>query len=113
MQKLGFIKIHRKIMNSEIWADPVKYKLWNYCLLKATHTDRTVIINEISVELTPGQFVTGRFALEEEFNKGAVPSKRVSGISLMRYLKSFASLGMLKIKITSEYSFVTVLNWGE
>ncbi len=80
--------------------------------MKAAHTPRTVVVNEREISLEPGQFVTGRFALEEEFNRGSKPSNRVSGISLMRHLDSFASLEMLNIKKTTKYTLVTVLNWN-
>ena len=35
----GYIKLYRKTMCSPIWQDPYYFKLWMYCLMKATHKE--------------------------------------------------------------------------
>ena len=112
MAKQGYIKLYRQIVNTAIWCDSDKLKLWMLCLLKASHDARDVITGNSIVRLDRGQFLTGRDALENEFNHGVRREKRVSGKTLFRYLEMFAQLQMLSIKKSNKYTMVTVLNWA-
>lgn len=111
MSKQGYIKLYRQIQDSTIWDDPYKLKLWLYCLLKASHTDTQIMIDNQVVKLKKGQFITGRVSLENDFNKGITPKKRISGLTLFRWLKVFENVQMLNIKKSNKYSIITVLNW--
>jgi hypothetical protein len=109
----GWIKLHRSLLKSAVFDDPQLLKLWLWCLLKATHTPRETVIEKQLVKLEPGQFPTGRFKLEEEFNRGTPKRKRVSAITLWRWLKKLEEWQMLNIKTYSKFSIVTVSNWTE
>ena len=109
----GWIKLHRSLLKSAVFDDPQLLKLWLWCLLKATHTPRETVIEKQLVKLEPGQFPTGRFKLEEEFNRGTPKRKRVSAITLWRWLKKLEEWQMLNIKTYSKFSIVTVSNWIE
>ena len=56
----GYIKLHRKLMDSAVWGDPLYLKLWLYCLMKSTHKEREVILGNQVITLKPGEFITGR-----------------------------------------------------
>lgn len=107
----GWIKLHRKIREKAVWQDPEMLKLWIYCLLKASHRESEEMIEKQKVKIGPGQFVTGRFILADEYNKGAKPSKVVPANTLWRWLKRFEEWGMLSIKSTNKYSVVTIKKW--
>jgi len=107
----GWIKLHRKILEKAIWQDPQMLKLWIYCLLKASHTETKVLIDKQEIKLSPGQFVTGRFTLAEEYNRGTKKSKVVNERTLWRWLKKFEEWEMLSIKSTNKYSVITIINW--
>ena len=62
----GWIKLHRKILDSAVFDNPDLLKVWIWCLLKATHDDYTQLVGLKVVELTKGQFITGRFKGAEE-----------------------------------------------
>lgn len=109
----GWIKLHRKLLENPIFNDPHLLKLWVYCLLKATHKERKQIVGKQMVELQPGQFVTGRFILAEEYNKGAKPKDIVSDRTLWRWLKFLEECEFLSIKSTTKYSVVTINNWDK
>lgn len=109
----GWIKLHRKLLENPIFNDPHLLKLWVYCLLKATHKEHKQIVDKQMVELQPGQFVTGRFILAEEYNKGAKPKDIVSDRTLWRWLKFLEGCEFLSIKSTTKYSVVTINNWGK
>ena len=98
-------------MKSTIWCDSDKYKLWNLCLFKAQHTKHTFMVGNQHIALEPGQFITGRNDLSDDFNYGVKKSKKISGLTLFRWLESFEKLEMLNIKKTNKYTIVTVNNW--
>jgi uncharacterized phage protein (TIGR02220 family) len=107
----GFIGLHRKIMENQVWCDPHYLKLWLYCLLKASHKKHKILVGNQFIELERGQFVTGRNSLEEELNKGMKPEQRLNGLTWFRYLNNLEKWQMLNIKKTNKYSLVTVVNY--
>ncbi len=109
----GWIKLHRKLLDNPIFNDPHLLKLWIYCLLKATHSERKQIIGKQIVELKPGQFVTGRFSLAKEYNRDAKPKDVVSDRTLWRWMKFLEESEFLSIKSTTKYSVVTINNWDK
>lgn len=69
------------------------------------------MVGNQNIELEPGQFITGRNDLSDDFNYGVKKSKKISGLTLFRWLESFEKLEMLNIKTTNKYTIVTVNNW--
>ena len=111
MSNQGYVKIDRGITKSAIWCDSDKYKLWTLCLFKAQHTKHTFMVGNQNIELEPGQFITGRNDISDDFNYGVKSSKKINGLTLFRWLESFQDLEMLNIKKTNKYSIVTINNW--
>lgn len=109
----GWISLHRKIMNNPVWQDPYYFKLWIYCLLKASHQKHEQLIGNQLIQLKSGQFIIGRQVLERDFNKGMKPKLKLSEISLWRYLNNLEKWGMLNIKKTNKYSVITINKWDE
>ena len=109
----GYIKLHRKLMDSAVWGDPLYLKLWLYCLMKSTHKEREVILGNQVITLKPGEFITGRESLSEDLNKGMKPKQRVNNTTWWRYLNNLQKLEMLHIKKTNKYSVVSIVNWCE
>src|SRR5690554_2875880 len=107
----GWIKLHRKIEEKAIWQDPPMLKLWLYCLIRANHTETEVLIEKQEIKLYPGQFVTGRYALAEDYNRGTKKRHRVPPNTLWRWLQKFKEWDMLDIKPTNKYSVITIKNW--
>lgn len=66
----GWIKLHRKLRNNPVFNNPNLLRLWLICLTEASHTSRKQMIGNQVVDLSPGQFVTGRFDIAEMFNEG-------------------------------------------
>ena len=103
--------MHRRLKESAVFGDPDLLKLWLLCLLKATHKPREVVIEKKVVRLEQGQFVTGRFELEKEYNDGVPNRKKISASTLQRWLRKLETWQMLNIKTYSKFSIVTVSNW--
>lgn len=96
-----------------MWADSDKLKLWLMCLMKATHDEKTQVVGNQIIELKAGQFITGRAALSDDFNRDVKKDRRVDGLTLFRWLSLFEKMEMLNIKKTNKYSLITVLNWDK
>ncbi|WP_203663479.1 replication protein [Lacticaseibacillus sp. 53-4] len=109
----GWIKVYRKIRQSFVWTDANQLKLWLLILMKASHDGNRFLFNGQQVDVSSGQFVTGRDAIASEFNAGAKPVQRVSGRQLWRWIKLFEKEQMLSIKSNTKYSVITVISWGE
>ena len=109
----GWIKVWRKIVLSPIWTRPGLLKLFLLCLLKASHERKLVPVGGLAkpVEVLPGQFITGRYALHAEY----YPVRRksnVSEITLWRWLFALEKLEKVNIKTNSRYTLVSVCNWA-
>ncbi|EAF0539815.1 hypothetical protein LG096_002881, partial [Listeria monocytogenes] len=106
----GYIALHRKIIDSWIWQDPEFYRLWSYCLIKASFKEREIFLGQQIVKLNPGQFVIGREKLEEAMNVG-LKNKRTA-VTWWRRLQKLEKAQMLNIKSYNKFSVVTIENWG-
>jgi len=100
-------------MSSAIWSDANYLKLWIYCLLEASHKDRKQLVGNEMISLERGQFVTGRFSLSDEMNRGVKPKQRLSERTWFRYLENLEMWGMLTIKSTNKYSVVTINKYDD
>ena len=109
----GWFKLHRKITESAIFSDPDLLRLWIYCLSKAAYRPTSVLIEKQEISLQPGQFITGRFSLHQEYNAGVAPRKKIKETTLWSWLKRLESYGNLDIKSYNKYSVVTVVKWSE
>lgn len=112
---IGWLKLHRKMMNSELFNDPDLLRLWMLCLMKASHSYRVVDWQGERIELKPGQFLTGRQALHNDYNEGLATKHKVKDTTLWNRLKKIEKMGSLKIEniASRKCSIVTLLNWDE
>lgn len=110
----GWIKLHRSILDNPIFNDLQLYRLWSLCLLKATHKEREVLVGKQIVHLQPGQFITGRTAIRELYNKGLKESDQVHGDkTVYRWLMTLEMTRYVTLCKTSKYTVVTVTNWNQ
>ena len=112
MPQQGWVKLHRKICNSFVWTNADQLKLWLLILMKASHDNHRFLFNGKQVDVSSGQLVTGRDALAFEFNDGVSRDHRVVARTLWRWVKQFEKEQMLSIKSNSQYSVITVINYG-
>lgn len=108
----GWIKVYRKIRQSFVWTDANQLKLWLLILMKASHEGNRFLFNGQQVDVSSGQFVTGRDALAFEFNEGVKRDHRIVARTLWRWIKQFEKEQMLSIKSTPQYSVITVIEWS-
>lgn len=107
----GWVSIHRKIVDSEIFLDPRKLKLWLMILLTANHGDSKFQFNGNSVELKEGQLMTGRNQLASDYNHGMKTKQQVTSKTIWSWMKYFEEQNMITIESNSRYSVVTITNY--
>ncbi|MBH5316713.1 hypothetical protein I6N90_02675 [Paenibacillus sp. GSMTC-2017] len=86
-------------------------RLWLICLTEATYIERNQMIGRQTVQLQPGQFVTGRFDLHDMYNNGLKSDQKKSPKTIWRWLETLQRGHFLTIQSTTKFSVVTILNW--
>ena len=99
----GWIKLHRKIINSTVFDNEKLLKVRIWCLLKATHDEYEQLVGRQIVNLQKGQFVTGRNAASKEL--------KMTPSTTWDYLKVLERNQNIDIKSNNKYSIVTIVNW--
>jgi uncharacterized phage protein (TIGR02220 family) len=109
----GWISLHRKIRKNPIFNDMELLRLWLICLTEATHKHHEQIVGRQTVHLEPGQFVTGRFDLQQMYNAGLKPDQQKSPKTVWRWLEALEKGEFLTINSTNKFSVISVLNWDK
>jgi len=113
--KDGWIKLYRKSVDSQVFANDYLWKLWCLCLLKANHKMEYVPIDGIvePVKVEPGQFITGRFELHADYHqrRRGYEKRFPSPRTVWRWLVSLRNMQNLTIKSSSKYSIISITNW--
>jgi len=102
----GWVKLHREISHTKLWANPDKLRFYLLLLFKAGHSPATVY----GVNLKQGQFLGGRNSLTTELNEGHRANSKhfVSGSTVYKWLQWLKTNNFIDIESTSEYSIITV-----
>ena len=112
-KELGWVKIHRKLMKSQIWCNPNGLKVWIWILLRANHSEEPnwVAINtgtgNTTVRVWQGQFIYGRKAAAAElFMKESTVDYWVRKLASKEY-------NMIVRQATKHFTLLTVNNWKQ
>ena len=110
----GYIKSYRKIIDSPIFDKPKLFKVFHWCLYKASFIERKVIIGLQEIALRPGQFIYGRKSAARGLK---MPESTVrnsmdflSGSRQYSYRFQDRELDIKKMPI---FSVVTIRNWNK
>lgn len=101
----GWIKLHRKLLDSEVFKNEKLLKVWVWCLLKATREDRGLLVGVQAVKLAKGSFVFGR--------EKAASELKMSIQTVRTCLANLQILGNLTIEATNKFSIITLTKWDE
>jgi hypothetical protein len=102
---LGYIKLHRKALESAVFQNANLWKVWCYCLMRANHKSRNFLWNGAERKLAPGQFITGRFEAAKDCNMK--PS------TLWYQFRLLKKVSNIDIVSDNKSSLITVTNWGK
>ena len=100
----GYIKLHRKVLDSGIMKNHSLWAFWCWCLIKATHKPYNITVGFREISLIPGQFIFGRRMAAEELC--------MSERKVRTCLNSLKATSKVTIKTTNRYSIITVINWA-
>lgn len=99
----GWIKLHRKIIECGFFNNPNLSHFWVWCLLKASHKNKSTSVGFKIVSLEHGQFVFGR--------KQASAETGLSEQTIRTCIEHLVKLGNLTIKSTNKFSIITICKW--
>ena len=100
----GHIKLHRKLLDSEVFSNANTLKVWIWVLLKSNHAQKS--IPNLNIKLKPGQFLYGRNSASQELQMA--PS------SVRNQVSKLLSLGLILMDSFKDkgYSLITVRKWA-
>ena len=100
----GWIKLHRKIIDSAVFENPKILKLWIWCLCKASHKGYETMVGNQIVVLQEGQFIFGREKASYEL--------KIKESMVYKYIKLLEKLEMINIKSNNKFSIITIEKWA-
>lgn len=100
---LGWIKLHRQLLDNWVMTEPEALSVWIRFLLEANHESKKKMLNGSLVEVKRGQLIFGLEAFS--VRSGVSISK------LRRYLKLFEKEGMINRLKTAKYSIITIASF--
>lgn len=99
----GYFRVHRQLEQSNVFENPLTFKVFMWCLMRASYKVRTIRFHRENVMLQPGQFITGRFAGAEACHMK--PS------TFRNQLNTLRSMGSIALKSDRQKTIISVLNW--
>jgi hypothetical protein len=105
----GWIKLHRKIVDHEIWNDVNTFRLFVLLMINASHQDGTKING---IEIKKGQYLRSYSKLAEDLSyKEGRGTKKVAKSTVLRSVNKLVSNGMVSIQETEHGTLFTVLKY--
>ena len=104
---IGWIKLHRKILDCFIWQDKPydKARAWIDLLLIAMHHDKKMLIDDEVVIIQRGSFMTSIVKLADRWGW--------SRNKVVRYLDMLESEQMLNTKRTPKGTLITIVKYDD
>jgi len=103
----GWVKLHRKLLKSRVFANEKLFRVWIWCLLRADHKACWVPVRTgrgiTEVRLHAGQFIFGRRAAAKEL--------RMPPSTVWAQMEKLKNMQNLDIQLDHHYSVVTICNW--
>ena len=107
MSGCGYIKLHRKTLDSQVFRNDGLFRLWIWCLLRANFKEGWLAVKtgkgETQVKILPGQFVFGR--------KSAAKELKVNPETIRKRMDKLKTIGNVTIESTTKYSIISIVNW--
>lgn len=103
----GWISIHRKIQQSDIWIDKEpfdKRSAWIDLIMMANHEDRQVLFDGKFIEVKRGEKITSLRMLSEKW--------KWSRNKVKRFLKLLESGSMIELKIDHQKTTYNIVNYN-
>lgn len=103
----GWVKLHRQLIKSRVFANEGLLKVWIWCLLKANHEKEWVPIKTgrgtTEIEVFPGQFIFGR--------KTSAKDLRMNPSTVWKRMLKLKNIENLDIQSDTHFSVISINNW--
>ncbi len=103
----GYVKLWRKSLDSQSWANAELWKVWSWCMMKAAHKTHWVSIGtgrgSREVQINPGQFIFGRDSASREL--------KMKPSSVRNRMEKLKKLRNLDMQPDTHCTIVTLLQW--
>lgn len=100
----GWIKLHRKLIKSEVFENEKLLKVFVWCMIKATRYSKEIVVGANKINLLPGQFVTGR--------RKAAMELGMKDSTANNYLKRLEAMQMIRLNCNNRFTVVTIENYS-
>ena len=105
IENKGWIKIHRKIMETSWYKRSTVVHLFIHLLIKANHQENKFFWNGKEITIKRGEFITGLNKLSEETG--------ISIQSIRTALTILKSTNTITIKSTNKFSIIQIVNYDQ
>lgn len=106
----GWIKLYRKLLDNEIWHDPLALRLFILLLLRAAHEDTKVN----GIEIKRGQWLRSYSNLSEDLGyKVGRGMKKIPKTTLFHCINKLKTFGMIAVDETKHGTLFTVVNYEQ
>ena len=101
----GWIKLHRKLLDSPIFTNSKAIHIWIYLLLKANHKQNTIFIGRKKVEIKKGEFVFGY--------KQAGKDLGLPKSTIHYWISQFEEEKMVESESNNRFTLIKIKNWSD
>lgn len=101
----GWIKIHRSLVESAVWSDPLRLKAWIDLLLRVNHEDKELFQGGELIKVGKGQCITSGRKLADAWGCSEKTARKI--------VDQFVDLGMVRrYSRQGRYTVLTVVKYG-
>ena len=101
----GYVTIHRKILDNPIvFKDSDHLAVWVYLLLHATHKKYQALFEGRSIELLPGQLITGRRSIASKL--------KINENKVQRILELLKNEHLIEQQTSNQNRLLTLVSWN-
>lgn len=100
----GWVCVHRQLLDNPIFKNDKLFRVFMYCILKASHHSHDQLVGDTIVKIGVGQFVTGRKSISADTG--------LTEQNVRTALSKLEALGILTSKPTNKFSVISVTNWN-
>ncbi|HPM14030.1 MAG TPA: hypothetical protein PLK49_01330 [Candidatus Dojkabacteria bacterium] len=104
-EKIGYIKLSRKLLDNPIFKKPAYLTVWIYLLLNAQHKETFFIWNNKKEALKRGQLLTGLKTISK--------NTRIAQGTVYRILKYLENEKQIEQRKTTKFTIITIVNWDK
>ena len=97
-----FIKIDREDFQTELFDNPIYWKIWTWCVSQASWEKKDIMVGNQKISLDIGQFVAGK---QKQIDELKVTEKQYR-----RAIGALKRANKIAIKGTNKFSVITVIN---